>query len=184
MTSCRSSSEDMEVNFAAECLVAMSKSFRFESRSTADRTMAENVTKTDVDPMFALARILTDLKKEKQEPIPDDHSDYPSVDLRTDNDTQGLNFNIQNAKTVNRSRKQRTIATPFFERNRFDVAIVDTHGKKVHKCHYKGCQKVYGKSSHLKAHLRTHTGKIVVYFSILCVLIFFKILADVYVDTD
>jgi transcription factor Sp, invertebrate len=34
-----------------------------------------------------------------------------------------------------------------------------TDRKKQHICHVPGCNKVYGKTSHLRAHLRWHTGK-------------------------
>lgn len=44
------------------------------------------------------------------------------------------------------------------EAERLGPAGVHLRKKNIHSCHIPGCGKVYGKTSHLKAHLRWHTG--------------------------
>ncbi|OWF36160.1 transcription factor Sp9-like [Mizuhopecten yessoensis] len=45
------------------------------------------------------------------------------------------------------------------EAERLGPAGAHIRKKNVHSCHIPGCGKVYGKTSHLKAHLRWHTGE-------------------------
>ena len=43
------------------------------------------------------------------------------------------------------------------------AAADDDSKRRIHKCTFPNCQKVYTKSSHLKAHQRTHTGKEIIH---------------------
>ena len=98
---------------------------------------------------IAVARILTDLKTIKQD------NNYHE-DFNTDNNNSVSDYE-------NPSAPKRRRATPNLDQTHiqgFPSNVNSIHGRKTHVCTHDGCGKSYSKSSHLKSHIRTHTGKL------------------------
>ncbi|VDP99423.1 unnamed protein product [Trichobilharzia regenti] len=93
------------------------------------------------------------------------NSDYP-VDSRkpTSSSTNSNSNNNNNSLTVKRYVGRPTCDCPNCqELDHLNLTnpttAAELRRKNLHNCHVPGCGKVYNKTSHLKAHLRWHTGE-------------------------
>lgn len=151
-------------HLAAECLVSMSsravvhgpkgnKEIRPETAPAArhGEETKEALVK-DNSSLFVVARILADFNQQSPNHFAEQaRIKEESVPVALTRDVDDGNSATPTATPADSALKQRG--------KRLRARTEQESPQKKHKCHYSGCEKVYGKSSHLKAHLRTHTGQ-------------------------
>lgn len=115
---------------------------------------------------FMIARILTDLTRVRQNLFSVEPLKQPTSDQRNQSKHHHIPMIIRVVSICRRALMIFKLSPlyiclyiiSFFFFFFFYLDAGQTSGSKLHHCTYPKCERTYGKSSHLKAHMRTHTG--------------------------
>ncbi|CAH8523398.1 unnamed protein product [Schistosoma turkestanicum] len=148
-----------DLNIEPKCSIFTSSQMENENPFNTSITMSKNVLAQSPSPSSS------SLSSEAKISLDIEHSIIPSrsSSLSTLNNSNDNNNN-NNSTTVKRYIGRPTCDCPNCQEldhlNLTNPNVAsELRRKNLHNCHVPGCGKVYNKTSHLKAHLRWHTGE-------------------------